>query len=199
MEDGALRRHRGRPSTPALAARLAAEGITLADGQRAEICLALDGWIAAAAAGLARGVLLLIDYGHPAAELYDPAAAATGTLAAYLGHRSTTIRTARSVARTSPRMSTSRPSSGPPPLPASSTSPRPPRAAFLAGLGAGDLLVALQTGPEADLRAYLEASSALVRMIDPAAMGGFAVMAFGRGLPDGTRAPGTDPTTADRT
>ena len=34
-----------------LAARLAEEGVTLADGQRAEICLAIDAWMAAAAAG----------------------------------------------------------------------------------------------------------------------------------------------------
>ncbi|HEV8402703.1 MAG TPA: SAM-dependent methyltransferase, partial [Candidatus Limnocylindrales bacterium] len=47
------------PSTPALAARLAAEGVSLADGQRAEVCLALDGWIAGVAADLAAGVLLM--------------------------------------------------------------------------------------------------------------------------------------------
>ena len=75
------------PSTPALAARLADEGVTLADGQRAEICLAVDGWVAAAAAGVGRGVLLLIDYGYPAAELYDPVRRRDGTLRAYLRHR----------------------------------------------------------------------------------------------------------------
>src|SRR6185295_3564507 len=35
-------------TTPALAERLAAEGVELADGQTAEVCLALDDWIAAA-------------------------------------------------------------------------------------------------------------------------------------------------------
>ena len=34
------------PSSPALAARLDAEGIELADGQAAEICLAVDRWVA---------------------------------------------------------------------------------------------------------------------------------------------------------
>ena len=38
------------PTTPALAARLEAEGVALADGQRAEICLAIDAWVGAAAA-----------------------------------------------------------------------------------------------------------------------------------------------------
>ena len=75
------------PSTSLLAARLAAESIVLADGQRAEICLAVDPWVGRAAAGLARGVLLLIDYGHPAVDLHDPRRRAAGTLATYLGHQ----------------------------------------------------------------------------------------------------------------
>src|SRR5262245_31112835 len=63
----------GPPSTTALAARLAAERISVEPGQPAEICLALDGWVAEATAPLERGELLLIDYGAPAAELYAPA------------------------------------------------------------------------------------------------------------------------------
>jgi SAM-dependent MidA family methyltransferase len=62
---------------------------------------------------------------------------------------------------------------------------------FLARLGIGDLLVAEQTGPGADLQAYLETRSALVRMIDPAAMGRFRVLVFGRGLaPEAVALPG---------
>ena len=68
---------------------------------------------------------------------------------------------------------------------------------FLAGLGAGDLLVELQTGESVTLPAYLEARAALVRMIDPAAMGGFAVMAFGRRLDRGTALRGLTPTAPD--
>ena len=63
------------------------ESIQLAEGQRAEICLALGPWVADAAAGLERGVLLLIDYGYPATELYDPVRRRDGTLRAYLRHR----------------------------------------------------------------------------------------------------------------
>ena len=51
--DGAFVDVEADPSTPALLARLDAEGITLAEGQRAEVCLAVDGWIAGVAAGLA--------------------------------------------------------------------------------------------------------------------------------------------------
>ena len=74
------RRH--RPSRRALAA----EGIALADDQRAEICLELDAWMARAASGLDRGILLIVDYGYPAAELYDPVRRHDGTLRAYLRH-----------------------------------------------------------------------------------------------------------------
>ena len=57
------------------------------------------------------------------------------------------------------------------------------QAAFLAGLGAGELLAGFQGDPGTTLEAYLEARSALVRMLDPGVSGRFAVMAFGRGLP----------------
>ena len=70
---------------------------------------------------------------------------------------------------------------------------------FLAGLGVGDLLVALQTGPDADLAGYLDAKASLVRMIDPAAMGGFAVMAFGRGLAPDARLRGLTAAAPDLT
>ena len=35
------------------------------------------------------------------------------------------------------------------------------------------------------MEAYLAVRSALIRLLDPAAMGRFRVMAFGRGWPDG--------------
>jgi SAM-dependent MidA family methyltransferase len=180
--DGRLADSSGPPSTPALEARLDAEGITLAAGQRAEVCLATDAWVAGAAGGLARGLLLLIDYGHPAAALYDNRRRPRGTLAAYVSHRihddpyraigrqdltaHVDVTAVEATARAAGLVHV-----------ATTTQGR-----FLAGLGVGDLLVALQSGPHADLAAYLDAKASLVRMIDPAAMGGFAVMAFGRAL-----------------
>jgi SAM-dependent MidA family methyltransferase len=173
------------PSTPRLAARLAGEGIRLADGQRAEICLAIDDWVAAAAAGLGRGVLLAIDYGHPADELYDGRRRAAGTLATYLGHR-VGDDPYRAIGRQDltahvdvTAVERAAASAGLDHL-ATTT-----QADFLSRLGAGDLLVREQTRPGIRLQDYLETRSALVRMIDPGAMGGFRVMAFGRGLPAG--------------
>jgi SAM-dependent MidA family methyltransferase len=182
IEDGRLADVTSEPSNTALAARLDTEGITLADGQQAEICLAVDGWVAAAAAGLGRGLLLLVDYGYVAADLYDARRRPEGTLAAYLGHQVhhdpyraigrqdltahvdvTAVEQAAAAAGLDHLGTTTQ---GP----------------FLADLGAGDLLVELQTGPDAELQGYLDARAALIRMIDPASMGRFAVMAFGRGL-----------------
>jgi hypothetical protein len=43
------------------------------------------------------------------------------------------------------------------------------------------------------MQSYLEARSALLRMIDPAAMGRFRVLAFGRGVPVDADIPGLRP------
>jgi Uncharacterized conserved protein len=168
------------PSTPALAARLAAEGVALEPGQPAEICLVLDDWIARAIAPLDRGEMLLIDYGYPAADLYSPVRGST--LRAYHRHR----------VHADPFMAIGRQdltahvdltaveraavAAGLEPL------GRTTQAQFLADFGAGELLVALQTDPATTFESYFEARSALMRMLDPRATGAFAVLAFGRGL-----------------
>ena len=191
-EAGELVDVEAEPSTAAIDERLAAEGVTLAEGQRAEVCLAIDPWLAAAASGLRRGVLLVIDYGHPAVDLHDPRRRAAGTLATYLGHTvgedpyraigrqdvtahvdlTAVERAARAAGLTSAGMTT--------------------QGRFLERLGAGELLVAEQTRTGATIAAYLETRSALVRMIDPGAMGGFRVLAWTRGLPPETHLPGFD-------
>lgn len=183
--DGAFEDVDADPSTPELARRLAEEGVTIADDQRAEICLAIDRWIDAAAAGLGRGVLLLIDYGYTAAELYDPVRRRDGTLRAYLRHRVhddpylhvgrqdltahvdvTAVERAATAAGLTHLGTTT-------------------QAEFLVGLGTEDLLHAIQADPATTLEDYLAVRSALVRLLDPAAMGRFRVMAFGFGWPNG--------------
>ena len=183
----------GTPSSPLLARRLADEGVVLAEGQRAEICLAIDGWIGRVAAGLGRGVALLIDYGHPAGELYDPRRRAAGTLAAYLRHQ-VHDDPYRAIGRQDLTAhvdvtAAERAAAAAGLVHLGTTT----QAAFLDGLGAGEILVGYQSGPGATLQAYLEARAALVRMIDPAAMGRFRVMPFGRGLPAGTLLRGLQP------
>jgi SAM-dependent MidA family methyltransferase len=44
------------PSAPDLGRAARRDGVALVDGQRAEVCLALDGWVAGVASGMERGV-----------------------------------------------------------------------------------------------------------------------------------------------
>lgn len=83
--DGRLVERAGQPSSEALERYLAAAGVRLEPGWRAEINLAALAWTARAALALHRGFLVLIDYGHPARELYS-AAHAAGTLTTYRRH-----------------------------------------------------------------------------------------------------------------
>jgi SAM-dependent MidA family methyltransferase len=73
------------PSTPRLAAYLARVSARLEPGWFAEVNLAAFDWVQNAARHLARGFLLLIDYGHEAPVLYS-AAHAAGTLRSFRSH-----------------------------------------------------------------------------------------------------------------
>jgi SAM-dependent MidA family methyltransferase len=184
-QDGTFVDVEADPSTSALAARLGAEGVTLTDGQRVEICLELDPWVSRVAAGVGRGVVLLIDYGYPAAELHDPIRRRDGTLRAYLRHRVhddpyahvgrqdltahvdiTAVERAAMAAGLTHLGTTT-------------------QAEFLVGLGTEGLLHAIQADPTTTLEDYLAVRSAVMRLLDPSAMGRFRVMGFGRGWPDG--------------
>jgi SAM-dependent MidA family methyltransferase len=171
----------GPPSTGAIGARLAAEGIALEPGQPVEVCLAVDGWIASAVEPLERGELLLIDYGADAVDLYAPTRGST--LRAYHRHRVhddplvaigrqdlTAHVDLTAVERAAAAAGLERLG-------------RTTQAAFLDALGLGHLLVALQSQPDTTLESYLEVRSSVVRMLDPRATGAFAVLTFGRGLP----------------
>jgi len=81
-----LRVIEGPPSTPALQAYIDRLGITLEPGWRVEINLRAVDWIRDAAQRLARGFIILIDYGHEARDLYS-ASHAQGTLTTFSGHR----------------------------------------------------------------------------------------------------------------
>jgi SAM-dependent MidA family methyltransferase len=178
----------GPPSTPALAARLGAEEIVLEPGQAAEICLAIDAWVEAAAAPLERGELLLIDYGYRAAELYLPSRGST--LRAYHRHRvhaDPLVAIGRQdltahVDLTAVERAALAAGLG--------LVGRTTQAQFLADLGVGELLVALQTELGTTLESYAAARSALIRMLDPRTTGAFAVLGFGRGIPAGSRPRG---------
>ncbi len=84
-EDGRFQEVEDEPLTPLLAARLAEEGVSLEEGQRAEVCLELETWVQEVAAALDRGFVLTIDYGYQAQELYSRQRF-PGTLRCYYQH-----------------------------------------------------------------------------------------------------------------
>jgi SAM-dependent MidA family methyltransferase len=182
--DGAFAEVEITPTTDALAARLAAEGVELVDGQTADIALDVDEWVARATAPLRRGLLLLIDYGAPAAELYDPIRRRDGTLRAYVRHQvsddpyrlvgrqdltahvdvTAVERAASAAGLTTIGITT--------------------QAEALMGLGIEDRLREVQADPETTFEDYAVLRSSLMRLLDPAAMGRFRVMVFGREWPE---------------
>ncbi|HYL86229.1 MAG TPA: SAM-dependent methyltransferase [Candidatus Angelobacter sp.] len=73
-------------STCAINEYFATQGITLLEGQQAEAGLEACDWILEVGRRLERGYVLTVDYGHPAADLFDEHHM-RGTLLAYQNHR----------------------------------------------------------------------------------------------------------------
>lgn len=184
--DGAFVETEIEPTTPALAERLAAGSIELVDGQTAEIALGIDDWVASAAQGLRRGLLIVIDYGAPTADLYDPTRRKDGTLRAYVRHQvsadpyrfvgrqdltahvdvTAVERAAEAAGLTTLGITT--------------------QAEALMGLGIEVRLREIQADPATTMEQYTLLRSSLMRLLDPATMGRFRVMVFGRDWPVGT-------------
>ena len=149
--------------------------------------------MAEAAGGLRRGALLLIDYGYQAAELYDPIRRREGTLRAYLRHRvhdDPYIHVGRQDLTAHVDVTAVERAAAGAGLTHLGTTTQ---AEFLVGLGIGDLLQGIQADPATTLEGYLTVRSALMRMLDPGAMGRFRVMGFGRDWPDGPDGAGGPP------
>ncbi len=179
----------GEPSTPVLADRLAAEQVRLADGQRAEVCLALDAWAADISEAFRAGFALILDYGRPAAQLYGPSRPA-GTLLAYASHR----------AHDDPYVAVGRQD-----LTAHVDFTAVERAVgshgwralglttqaeFLVGSGLSDLLAGRRADPGLSAADYLALRSSIGRLLDPVALGGFRALVLGREVPGDARLAG---------
>lgn len=85
LEDGNLTEVLDEPSSPCIEDRLAGLGLSLPEGYRGEVNLALGDWTSQISGALDRGVVLTIDYGEAAADLYSPQNAG-GTLVCYNRH-----------------------------------------------------------------------------------------------------------------
>jgi SAM-dependent MidA family methyltransferase len=179
--DGAFADVEADPSTPALAARLAAEGIALGEGQQAEISLALEPWLAEIAASLARGAVIVVDYGYAATDLYSGRRGA-GTLLGYRGHRvvddpyanvgrqdltaHVDFSAVEDIARSHGLDVLGRTS----------------QAEFLVGVGAQELVERVRSDPGTRLEDWLALRAGLGRLLDPRATGAFGVLVLGRGI-----------------
>ncbi|MDQ2784250.1 MAG: SAM-dependent methyltransferase [Chloroflexota bacterium] len=170
------------PSTPALTQTLANEGITLQEGQIAEVCLAVPSWIAGIARRLITGYVVVIDYGDVAPALYRPGRFPEGSLMCYFRHMAnrapflhigeqdmtahvdfTLLEHAASRAGLTTLGLTT-------------------QAAFLASLGLGEMLYAA-TQRATDAVRYITERNAVVRLIEPSAMGRNRVLLLGKAAP----------------
>ena len=186
--DGAFAWQEAPVSTGALADRLAAEGVTLADGEVTEVCLALDGWLATATSDLERGVVVLIDYAREPADLHG-SSRPTGTLRAFARH-AVGADPFRHVGRQDLTATVDLAAVRAAATRAGLTSlGETTQAELLANVGTSDLTDSYLRRPGATLQDAIDLRSALARLMDPRGMGGFSVLAFGRGLPPGTTLP----------
>lgn len=180
-----------RPSTPRLATALEEAGVTLAEGQDAEVNLAAGAWLAATSARLARGVVLTIDYGYDSAELYSPKRR-EGTFLCYYRHTALDDPYVRIGAQDMTAhvdfgaLMRAGERAGLAMLGFTTQGP------FLSNLGLGDLLVATQR-PDRALDDYLGDRTAVLTLIDPRRMGRFGVLAQGKAFAPATPLRGFGP------
>jgi SAM-dependent MidA family methyltransferase len=76
----------GEPSTPRLAEHFARLGVTLEEGQVAEVNLEVADWLARVAGVVGSGFVITVDYGDEASTLYGAPHRRAGTLRAFRGH-----------------------------------------------------------------------------------------------------------------
>jgi SAM-dependent MidA family methyltransferase len=165
-------------------ARLAApvEGLPLADGQQLEVSLAAQEWAQQLGRQLAPGYAILIDYGYPAAELFDPAARLNGTLRTYSAHMVGTdpyrrVGTQDLTAHVDfTAIATAAESGGCAVLGLTS------QAYFFAGLGIEELLLRLQQ-TAVSANDYLAARETIMHLLEPRGLGRFRVLVLGKQVP----------------
>jgi SAM-dependent MidA family methyltransferase len=86
LDNGILKEIIGDPSTPDLEAYFQRLGITLVEGQQAEVNLAALRWLQGVAQAVERGFVITVDYGFSAPELFSPQRL-RGTFLCYRDHR----------------------------------------------------------------------------------------------------------------
>jgi SAM-dependent MidA family methyltransferase len=158
------------------------QGVAIPDGGRVDISPASAAWMGEVAAGLARGYALVIDYGYEARELYR-AHRLEGTVRAYREHGVTddpfghpgdedlTAHVDFSLLRAAGEAA------------GMTFGGFVTQGELLAGLGLGDHLVALGQDPRTPAAEYYAAQAAVLRLIDPGAMGRFGALLMAKDAP----------------
>jgi SAM-dependent MidA family methyltransferase len=175
----------GDPSSPELVERwdaLRAAGVTPAEGNLLEVSPAASAWFAGVGRGLARGYVIVIDYGYPATELYSGHRLG-GLLRGYAEHTVTDDPFARigNQDLTAHVDFTALEAAGIAAglVPAGLTT----QGAFLSSLGLGDVLLGLQADPATGPAEYYAAQAAVMRLIEPGGLGRFRVLLMARDAP----------------
>jgi len=168
------------PSSPRLAQRLTSLGVSLPEGYRGEVNLAMEDWTCQLAQALDRGFILTIDYGQLATDLYSPQNH-QGTLVCYhrhaasgdpyqrLGHQDITCQVDfTSLMRLGERHGLA-------------TVGYTLQRQFLTNLGFASCLEALQTQGLSAARTALS-RMAMLALVDPQEYGDFKVLAQAKGF-----------------
>lgn len=180
LAGGTLTEVLDEPSSPRLAERLTSLGVTLPEGYRGEVNLALEDWTGQLAQALDRGFILTIDYGQLAPDLYAPQNH-QGTLVCYhrhvgsrdpyqhLGHQDITCQVDfTSLMRLGERHGLA-------------TVGYTRQRQFLTNLGFASCLEALQT-PGLSAAWTALSRMAMLALVDPEEYGDFKVLAQAKGL-----------------
>lgn len=171
----------GPPSTPRLADWFEARHIDLAEGQRAEVNLAMLDWLAQVGATLERGYVLIFDYGLDAADLYGQQRL-TGTLRAFRSHHVSSDVLA-GVGRQDLTAHVDLDAlAGGARRAGFDVVGRTTQAEFLAGVGLAEWLAEARAEAGEDWAKQLELRSSVGRLLDPRHLGAYAVVALGRGV-----------------
>ena len=190
LVDGKLGEMLGEPSTARIEERLGSLGLSLPEGYRGEVNLAMEDWIDQVATSLERGFVLTIDYGQGASDLYSPQNA-QGTLVCHYRH-GVSDDPYRNVGEQDitclvdftslKRLGESR---------GLATVGNATQSRFLANLGFYSLFDAQQPGGRTAARRELS-RIAMKTLVDPDEYGDFKVLAQARGIEPGAELMGFD-------
>jgi SAM-dependent MidA family methyltransferase len=171
----------GEPSDTRLAEWFERRSIKLVEGQRAEVNLAMLDWLAELGSTLTRGYVLIFDYGLPASALYG-SLRLTGTLRAFRSHHVSSD-VLGGVGRQDltahvdlDALADGAQAAG------LEVIGRTSQAEFLVGVGLSDLLEEARAEAGEDWSKQLELRASVGRLLDPRHLGGYTVVALGKGV-----------------